>query len=136
MASVDKLYLRPNVQVEPLIDRWYTWAYLLPPHTASRNITDRHFKIIDSYLAAPEVHAKAVKNPKLLGGPFIDLDGQRADEIKTLKAETRQKRQALVDLSAAIGEAETLLRNNARGYSLQPLYELLPKALRGYVELV
>jgi Diiron non-heme beta-hydroxylase N-terminal domain len=46
------LYLRPNVQVEPLLDLWYTWPHLIPPHTAARNITERHLKIMDSYISA------------------------------------------------------------------------------------
>lgn len=57
------LYLRPNVLVEPLFDSWYAWSYLIPPATAARNITGRHMKIMDSYIAAPEEHAKAVANP-------------------------------------------------------------------------
>ena len=51
------------------------------PATAARNITERHLRIMDSYIAAPEAHAAAVKNPKLLGGPFMDYDGNRAEEI-------------------------------------------------------
>src|SRR5262249_19530540 len=64
------LYLRPNIQVEPLFDYWYAWSHLIPPATAARNMTERHFKIMDSYINAPQAHANAVKNPKLLGGPF------------------------------------------------------------------
>jgi L-ascorbate metabolism protein UlaG (beta-lactamase superfamily) len=136
VANTGKVFLRPNVQVEPLIDRWYAWTYLIPPHTAARNLVHRQFKIMESYLAAPNVHANAVKNPKMLGGPFIDLDGRFTDEVRALKADIIQKRQVLLDLSTAISEAEALLRTNARGYSLNPLYELLPRGLRGYVELV
>src|SRR4051812_22054889 len=68
----EALYLRQNVQVEPLFDQWYAWAHLIAPATAARNVTDRHMKIMDSYISAPQVHAAAVKNPKMLGGPFID----------------------------------------------------------------
>jgi hypothetical protein len=82
------------------------------------------------------MHASAVKNPKLLGEPFMDLDGDRTDEIKALKTETGQKREALLGFSAAIAEADALLRSNAQSQSLQPLYGLLPQSLRGYLELV
>ena len=68
----DFLYLRPNIQVEPLFDSWYAWSHLIPPATAARNITERHLKIIDSYISSPAIHAAAAKNPKMLGGPFID----------------------------------------------------------------
>jgi hypothetical protein len=68
----DLLYLRPNIQLEPLFDHWYAWSYLIPPASAARYLTERHLKIMNSYISAPQVHANAVKNPKLLGGPFID----------------------------------------------------------------
>ena len=130
------LYLRSDVQVEPLMDGWYVWSHLVPPHTAARNITERHLKIMDSYISAPQVHASAVKNPKLMGGPFIDHGGKRVDEIKALRDRIKQKREPLIRLSSAITELDELLRNNARGFSMVPLYNSIPPMLRGYVELV
>ena len=130
------LYLRPNIQVEPLFDHWYAWSYLIPPATAARNLTERHLKIMDSYINAPLVHANAVKNPKLLGGPFIDYGGKRVNEISSLRDNTKRQRPHLLALSEAIASLEELLRTQARGFSLQPLYEKVPDALKGYVELV
>jgi len=130
------LYLRANVQVEPLVGQWYAWSHLLPPATAARNITERHLKIMDSYIAAPQVHAKAVKNPKMLGGPFIDCGGERVDDIKSLRNRTIQERAHLLELSRALSELDALLRARAKGHSLQPLYAEIPDLLRGYVELV
>jgi L-ascorbate metabolism protein UlaG (beta-lactamase superfamily) len=130
------LYLKPNVQLEPLVDHWYAWSYLIPPATAARNMTERHLKIMDSYINAPQVHAAAVKNPKMLGGPFIDYGGKRVDEIRALRDRTVKARPHLMQLSAAIGELDAMLRANAKGFSLQPLYPMVPDALRGYVELV
>jgi L-ascorbate metabolism protein UlaG (beta-lactamase superfamily) len=133
---MSEVYLRRCVQLEPLFDSWYAWAHLIPPATASRNITDRHLKIMDSYIAAPHVHAGAVKNPKLLGGPFIDYAGQRVDEIKSLRENTKRERARLIALSAAISDLDALLRAKARGYSLESLYREVPAILKGYVELV
>jgi len=73
----DLLYLHPNIQVEPLFDHWYAWAHLIPPAKAARNLTERHFRIMDSYINAPQAHANVVKNQKLLGGPFVDYGGKR-----------------------------------------------------------
>jgi L-ascorbate metabolism protein UlaG (beta-lactamase superfamily) len=129
-------YLRQNVQVEPLVDQWYAWPHLIPPATAARNITHRHFKIMDSYISAPHVHANAVKNPKMSGGPFIDYGGKRVDEICELRERTRGDRANLIELSGAIDALDAMLRTSAKGYSLHPLYEKIPAALRGYVELV
>jgi L-ascorbate metabolism protein UlaG (beta-lactamase superfamily) len=131
----EALYLRPDVQVEPLFDSWYAWSHLISPATAARNITDRHFKIMDSYIAAPQVHAAAVKNPKMLGGPFIDYGGQRVDEIKALKEQTVRERARQIELSAAITKLDELLRTSAKGSSLHPMYPQVPEMLRGYVEL-
>ncbi len=130
------LHLKENVQVEPLVDQWYAWPHLLPPATAARNITERHLKIMDSYIAAPQIHANAVKNPKMLGGPFIDYGGKRVDEIKSLRNQTIQERSQLLELSKDLNELDACLRAKAKGYSLQPLYTEIPGNLRGYVELV
>src|SRR5262249_5848534 len=106
----ESYYLKPNVQVEPLFAHWYVWSHLIPPATAARNVTERHMKIMDSYINAPMVHASAVKNPKLLGGPFIDYDGKRVDEIVELRRCTKEKLRPLFDLSDAISELDALLR--------------------------
>jgi len=130
------IYLRPNVQLEPLVDRWYAWSHMIPPAVSSRNLTERHLKIMDSYINAPQIHANAVKNPRLLGGPFIDYGGKRVDEIVRLRDETKRARHNLIELSADIVDLDALLRANAKGFSLAPLYEKVPSRLRGYVELV
>jgi L-ascorbate metabolism protein UlaG (beta-lactamase superfamily) len=129
------LYLKPNIQVEPLVDSWYAWSQLIPPVTTARNITERHLKIMDSYIMAPQVHAAAVKNPRMLGGPFIDYDGKRTDEIKALRDWTVRARAPMIELSQALVQLDTLLRSAAKGYSLHPMYASVPELLKGYVEL-
>jgi L-ascorbate metabolism protein UlaG (beta-lactamase superfamily) len=131
----DMLYLRGSIQAEPLVDQWYGWTHLIPPATAARNLTERHLKIMESYISAPQVHSNAVKNPKLLGGPFIDYGGKLVDEIRSLRDSTKKRRAHLIELSAAIASLEEMLRVNAHGFSLQPLYEKVPDPLKGYVEL-
>jgi L-ascorbate metabolism protein UlaG (beta-lactamase superfamily) len=131
----DYVYLNQNVQVEPLCDHWYAWPHLIPPATAARNITERHLKIMDSYINAPAVHASAVKNPQMLGGPFIDYGGKRVEELKVLRDQTKRQRADLIALSAALVELNTLLLGSAKGFSLESLYEQVPPILRGYVEL-
>ena len=136
MPNSENLYLRQNIQVEPLIDHWYAWSHLIPPATAARNITERHLKIMDSYINTPQIHAKAVANPKMAGGPFIDYGGKRVEEIRALRDRIKKERSHLIELSQALGELDAMLRDNARGHSLQPLYAKVPDILRGYVELV
>src|SRR5262245_39100143 len=132
----DLLYLRPNIQVEPLFDYWYAWSHLIPPATAARNLTERHFKIMDSYINAPQIHANAVKNPKLLGGPFMDYGGKRVEDVRKLREQTKRKRSHLIELSDAIAALDEILRTQAKGFSLQPLYRMVPETLKGYVQLV
>jgi L-ascorbate metabolism protein UlaG (beta-lactamase superfamily) len=129
-------YLKQNVVAEPLVDGWYAWAHLIPPATLSRNITQRHLKIMDSYIESPETHEAAVKDPKLLGGPFMDVRHKHVGKVAALRDRTLTKRAHLVTLSRAIEDLDALLRQKAAGFSLEPLYSEVPEALRGYVELV
>lgn len=132
----DLQYLRSNVKAEPLIDQWYAWSHLIPPATAAKNLVNRHFKIMDSYIGAPLVHANAVKNPKMLGGPFIDYGGKRVDEIRALKESITAKRRDLIALCQALAQLDDVLQAHGRGFSLQPVYKFVPAMLQGYVELV
>jgi L-ascorbate metabolism protein UlaG (beta-lactamase superfamily) len=136
VASEELVYLRQNVQVEPLVDQWYAWSHLIPPATAARNFTERHLKIMESYVSAPHVHASAVKDPKMLGGPFIDHGSDCVDEVRALLRQSIHQRQDLIELSKAIGDLDGLLRAKGNGESLHPLYAEIPDPLRGYVELV
>lgn len=130
------LYLRPNVMAEPLIDGWYAWAHLIPPATAARNLTERHLRIMDSYIESPETHESAVKNPALLGGPFMDFEGTKVNEVRELKDRTLRERKKLLELSSAIARLDQLLREKGTGFSLESLYAEVPPQLQGYVELV
>ena len=134
--SETELYLRPNVVAEPLIDHWYAWTHLISPATAALNLTGRHLKIMASYVKSPQVHMAAVKNPAMLGGPFIDYPQPRVPQIQALIEHAKQERAHMVELAEAINRLDEMLRNEAKGYSLEPLYEKVPECLRGYVELV
>jgi len=129
------MFLKPNVVLEPLFDRWYAWSHLISPATAAMNITGRHLKIMDSYIQAPEIHAAAVKNPKMKGGPFMDYGGKRVDDIKNVRENTLAGQKDLIEFSAAI-KTLTDIVSKANGYSLEPLYQQVPDILKGYVELV
>jgi len=129
------MYLRPNVVIEPLVDNWYAWSHLISPATAAMNIVGRHLEIMNSYVSAPEIHAEAVLNPKMRGGPFMDLGGKRVDEVQDLKEHTMKSRANMFAFAKAIKELDTMLQNEAKGHSLEPLYKKVPPILRGYVEL-
>lgn len=130
------LYLKPNVVVEPLVMRWYAWTHLFSPATAAMNVTGRHLKIMNSYIQAAHIHAAAVRNPKMLGGPFMDYGGGRVQDVIKLRDETLEKQKDLIELSDAIVALDGLLKEHGQGYSLENLYAMVPEILKGYVELV
>src|SRR5262245_40315498 len=134
--SMEKLYLSQNVLVEPLINQWYAWPYLVPPATCSMYIANLHVKTMQSYLAAPQAHIAALKNPAMAGGPFIHYDEGRVDEVKSLLDRTIKEQAHMLKLAAAIKELDEILSNEAVGYSLEPIYKKVPDVLKGYVELV
>ncbi len=129
------VYLKPNVIIEPLFNQWYAWSYLISPVTASLYITNSHIPIMESFIAAPEVHISTLKNPAMRGGPFIHYGRDRVIEIEALCQRTKAEQADLLTLAGAIKELEQILAN-ANGSSLEPLYAQIPEVLKGYVELV
>ena len=129
------MYLKPNVVFEPLISNWYAWTHLVSPATAALNITGRYIPIIDSYLLDPAAHADAVSNPQMLGGPFMDLNGEKEDAVRQLKKDILKSNDVLINLSDAIKALDKLLALEAKGYGLEGFYKKIPNILKGYVEL-
>ncbi len=131
-----RYYLKQNVQAEPLFNQWYAWSHLIAPASAAMNITNLHLKIMRSYVNGPLIHANAVKNPAMLGGPFIDYQGGRVDEIKALIDKTTKEQSHMIEFANSIKTLDDMLKSEAKGLSLEPLYQRVPQNLRGYVELV
>ncbi|MGO4292376.1 MBL fold metallo-hydrolase [Chitinophaga sp. RAB17] len=133
--SDKKVYLKPNVVLEPLFDRWYAWSHLISPATAAMNTVGRHLTIMDSYLDDPNIHAEAVLNPKMKGGPFMDLGGGRVEEVETLKATILKRQEKTIQFAKAVKELDRILVAEAKGFGLEGLYDKVPEILKGYVEL-
>ena len=131
----EQLFLRADVVAEPLVAGWYAWPQLISPATCAMNVTGRHLRIMSSYVEAPQFHATAVKDPKMAGGPFIDYPQNRAAEIQALLDRTRTDQAHLIEFAAAIRALNELLKREATGFCLDPLYAQIPEPLRGYVEL-
>ena len=130
------VYLKPNVVIEPLYKRWYAWPHLISPVTAVLNVTGRHIKIMESYIQAPQIHANAIRNQRMRGGPFMDHDPSRVDEVIDLLDHTRRDQNELIQFSDNIKSFDKTLRQQAKGYGLKSIYNLIPERLRGYAELV
>lgn len=65
----------------------------------------------------------------------MDLQGGRVEDVKQLKADTMEKQKDMLELATALKELDKMLQTNAKGFSMDPLYEKVPDCLRGYVEL-
>ena len=136
IRNEDLVYIKQNLAIEPLVDNWYAWPHLVSPATAAMNIKDRHLKIMSSYVQNPMIHAAAVKTPKMLGGPFIDYEGKRVDEIQALIDNTNDQCGKLLGLREDIFALNDMLKKEAKGYALTDLYPKVPESLQGLVELV
>lgn len=129
------VYLKPNVLFEPLFNQWYAWSYLIPPETAAMYVANSHVKTMQSFVANPQVHVAALKNPAMIGGPFIDYGSDRVAEIRALLEATVKEHAGLIEMAESIKSLSETLLNEASGFSLEPLYQRIPAALRGYAEL-
>jgi L-ascorbate metabolism protein UlaG (beta-lactamase superfamily) len=130
-----RVWLRQNVMAEPLINQWYAWAYLVAPATAAMYIANSHLKIMQSYISAPQVHAAALKNPAMRGGPFINYGAEKVPQIKALLDKTAGEQTHMLEFAAGVRQLSELLANEADGTSLEPFYTRTPAPLRGFVEL-
>ncbi|MFZ0750758.1 MAG: MBL fold metallo-hydrolase, partial [Pyrinomonadaceae bacterium] len=111
------------------------WPSLISPATAAM-YTVKHLKIMQSFVAASQIHVAALKNPAMRGGPFIDCDADKAPAVKLLIEKTSKDLAPLLELATAIQSLNTTLAANASGFSLEPLYDRVPEPLKGYVELI
>ncbi len=129
------VYLKPNIQVDPLFNQWYAWNLLVPPVTAAINTLERHLKVMTSFVNAPAMHAAALKNPAMRGGKFIDVDPARVPEVKALIASTQDRCAHLIEFARAMADLNRMLQEKAKGMAMETLYDEVPEPLRGYVEL-
>src|SRR2546430_17035811 len=97
-SGYQPVYLKSNVVIEPLIDKWYAWSHLVSPATAAMNIVHRHLEVLESYILAPHIHVEAVKNPQMRGGPFMDIDESKIGLVKELKKEAISTRSNMIEI--------------------------------------
>ena len=134
--NADLVYLDPGALIEPLINQWYAWSYLLSPASSAMLVANAHVKLMQSFVASPQIHVSALQNPAMRGGPFLDLPAERAPEVKALLDETLRSQAHVIELAEAIKALDRTLAEEAKGFSLEALYRKVPEALKGYVELV
>jgi len=133
---MDQCYLKPTIKTDPLVWQWCAWLYLIPPLPAACKIVERPLKIMRSYVQNPQIHAQAVKDPKLLGGFFIDLEGKRIDERKTLIEKTKKEYGSFIELHDSFKELDKALQTAAQGDPLESYHARIPSFLKGSVEFM
>ncbi len=134
--STEPLYhLSDHVVVEPLIDKWIAWPHNFSPVLYGLHLLNYQKEVLSSYLRNPSVHVRSSRNPKLLGGPFVDIEENRASEVKDLLTTIEQSRADLLKLASDLTEFQNMLMQTATGQSVETYYEQLPDSIRGFVEL-
>ena len=128
--------LAATTAVEPLVNKWVAWSHLIAPVASSLHLAHYQMELLKSYLKEPKLHVDACQNPHLRSGPFVDIPESRAKEVEELLATTQRVQGESLQLGRSLMQFQSLLVKEAKGQSLEPYYERLPPALRGYVELV
>ena len=79
-------------------------------------VAKTHVPTMESYVAAPETHAAALRDPKLAGGPWIGY-APLVDEIRELLRATKQVQQPMLAFAKALQDLDDLMRRSAKGSS-------------------
>jgi L-ascorbate metabolism protein UlaG (beta-lactamase superfamily) len=131
----ERRFLRPDVVLEPLVDRFYASLLTVAPVQAAMNLAFMQVPLIESYLQSPQIHINASRNPEFRGGFFVNIEDGRSGEVRELLATIKRDRVGMLRFAEAIALAEEILQQGAAGFDLTPLYSKLPAELAGLFEL-
>lgn len=130
------VYLREDTKLEPLVDGWYAWPHLLSPAQQAMNLAFRYLPMIRSFVANPDVHAIAAKDPLMFGGPFVDLPKGTVEVVKRWLSTVRSDRAEAIQFAHSLRQFDADLEASASGGSMNALRRQLPDVLDGRVDLV
>lgn len=130
-----KQQLRSEVIVEPLVERWHAWPYLLSPLSLGFWATGRLFPMLEQYLADPEAGHRAALAPSALGAWLPRVEPARAPELARLLDRMRSRWAAPLALANAYQHLVGQLAAEHQGDSMGELYRSLDPSLAGAVEL-
>jgi hypothetical protein len=71
--SDEPRFLRPDVIIEPLVDRFYASLLTVAPVQAAMNLAFMQIPLLESYLQSPQVHINASHDPEFRGGFFVNI---------------------------------------------------------------
>ncbi len=128
--------LADSTAVEALVDHWVAWPHTFSPVPYSLHMLNYQKKNLTSYLQNPEIHLKSSANPKLLGGPFVNVPVDRVADIAQMLERMGSEHAQSLKMAEDLIAFQNLLDQEAVGQSLEAYYQRLPQSLRGYVELL
>jgi L-ascorbate metabolism protein UlaG (beta-lactamase superfamily) len=131
----DQYFLKPELKIELLAGRWFAWPHLIAPVQHAMNIAFRHLPLMQSFVANPQVHVAAAKDPNMLGGPFLDLPATAVPEIKTLIQQTTARFPELIAFARDLKAFDQSLQDGADGFCLSGFYDQVPASLAGAAEI-
>lgn len=115
-------YLKEQVKFEPIIFYWPAWPQMIAPSNAGLYLKNRYLKILESYLETPDIHHMAANDPKLQGGPFVNIHPSQKESVQKIYFNIKQEAAILIELAEAFSQLNTLLLNEAKGYALEAEY--------------
>ena len=135
--SDNNLYRLASTTVcEPLVSNWTAWPSVIAPVPAGFHLSEYQIPALQSFVENPALHAQACRSPELAGGPFVNIEVERVEEVKALLGEMQIQMAHNIRMARDLREFQNWLIEHARGESLEPYYGRIPASLRGYVELV
>jgi hypothetical protein len=136
MKNRQPYWLARSALIEPLVNSWSAWSFLIAPVPASLHLLQYQLELLQSYVDDPEFHASAGQYPTLAGSAFVNIASDRVSEVKALLDKTLTIQRCNLEFARSILDFQRSLLNRANGLGLAPYYQDLPQPLRGYVELV
>jgi Diiron non-heme beta-hydroxylase N-terminal domain len=70
--------------IEALVGRFPAWPHVVAPVPYSLHLANYQMKVLESYLANPDLHEKACANPKLLGSAFVRVSASSSSQVQAL----------------------------------------------------
>ena len=136
MEATPKFYLREDVYVDPLVNKWYAWPNLIAPITYSMYMTKTHRRLMGSFVNNYELHILANQDKGMAGGgEFVDCTAEQVDDVKALNTKFDTQFVIYKELADAIKQLDGVVKSHTTGETIEPLYEQVPDLLKGYVEL-
>ena len=136
MADGVRYHLAESACVEPLVAGWPAWPHTLAPVAQSLHLLNYQLPVLESYLRNPQLHEKSCRNPRLLGGAFVDIPSSNVEEVRALHELTLANQGDSLEFAKALLAFYLELIEQAEGETLEGRYASLPAPLRGCVELL